>query len=94
MSPSDEDNKLATFTLKHGKDYVAWSTHIESWFFEKNLWQHISGHIQPIPEPDFNNDTRTDIKKYFEWRAENAKAKNMMLRCLDLKYRIIIQDLT
>ena len=88
-----QGNKLATFTLTNGRDYVAWSSQFESWCYEENLWQHISGYITPIPQPDLVHGTKTDIKNYFSWRSENAKAKNMILKCLDIKYRVLVQDI-
>ena len=92
MSPSE--SQLATFILKNGRDFVAWSTQLESWMYEKNLWQYICGYIEDINKPDLQNATKAEAKRYFDWMAENSKAKNMMLKCLDLKYRVIIQDKT
>ena len=35
MSTSDiQSNQLGTFILKNGRDYVAWSTELESWMYD------------------------------------------------------------
>ena len=94
MSPIvAEDTKLAAPLLSQGKDYVGWSRQLKSWLYEQNLWSYINGYQTPIPEPDFDTCSATEAKKHFEWMSNNCKAKNMISKCLNPKYRVLIQDL-
>ena len=92
FSTATEDHKLPVQRLTNGKDYVGWSYQLKSWFFEESLWQYVNGYVEQMDEPDYDTVARADAKKYFEWMASNSKAKNMMLKCLDPKYRVLIQD--
>ena len=91
---SESEKHLPVFILKKGRDYVAWASQMQSWFFENNLWQYIIEYAEGVEEPDYATSTRTDIKKYLDWQVHNSKAKNMMAKCIDINYKIIIQDIT
>ena len=95
MSPSKqaEDTKLAAPPLSQGKNYVGWSHQMKSWLYEENLWSYINGFVTPIQEPDFTTCTASEAKKHFEWMSNNCKAKNMFLKCLNPKFRVLIQDI-
>ena len=88
-----DNSKLATIQLSDGKDYLSWKSEMLSWFYENQLMEIIDD-LSPEPSvPDYNNATRATINKYYEWKSRNAKAKNMLSKCLHIKYKILIQDI-